>query len=63
MHNTIGEFARTRLMDIIERINKQEKVTDETLNKWHLLTSKIGDDLLRNLMKDRIQVYEKNRII
>ena len=63
MHNTIGEFARTRLMDIIERINKQEKVTDEILNEWHLLTSKIGDDLLRNLMKDRIQVYEKNRII
>ena len=61
MQNTIGEFARSKLMEIITRINNNEDVTDETLKKWKLLISKIGDDLLRNLLIDKVESYEKNR--
>lgn len=62
MQNTIGEFARSKLMEIITIINKNEKVSKEVINNWKLLISKIGDDLLRKLLTDKIEMYEKSRI-
>ena len=60
MQNTIGDFARSKIMNIISTINKSEIVSEETLSNWKLLVSKIGDDLLKNLLSDKITTYEKN---
>ena len=62
MQNTIGEFARTKIKEIVTKINNNEEVRVETLENWKLLISKVGDDLLRNLLTDKVFVYEKNRI-
>lgn len=62
MQNTIGEFARSKLTKIITIINNNEKVSKEVINNWKLLVSKIGDDLLRKLLTDKIEMYEKSRI-
>ena len=61
MKSTIGEFAKQKLKKIINTIDSEEVVTDEEIKKWKFLVSKIGDDLLRNLIKDKIELYEKNR--
>ena len=61
MQNTIGEFARTKIKEIVTRINNNEEVSVETLENWKLLTSKVGDDILRNLLTDKVLAYEKNR--
>lgn len=62
MQNTIGEFARSKIMEIINTINNNEKVSEDILSNWKLLVSKIGDDLLKNLLTDKIMAYEKNRL-
>lgn len=61
MKNTIGEFARTKILQIINTIDSDDVISDEKIKKWKFLVSKIGDDLLRNLIKDKIELYEKNR--
>lgn len=61
MKNTIGEFAKQKLLKIINTIDSKEVVSDEEIKKWNLLVSKIGDDLLKNLIRDKIELYEKNR--
>lgn len=61
MKNTIGEFARTKILQIINTIDSDDVISDEKIKKWKFLVSKIGDDLLRNLIKDKIEFYEKNR--
>lgn len=61
MANTIGEFARQKILQIINTIDSDEVISDEEVKKWELLVSKIGDDLLRNLIRDKIKIYEKNR--
>ena len=61
MQNTIGEFARSKIMEIVTAINNNEKVSDDALRTWKMLIAKIGDDLLRNLLKDKVAMYEKNR--
>ncbi|HBF68868.1 MAG TPA: hypothetical protein DDW20_06140 [Firmicutes bacterium] len=60
MQNTIGEFARSKLIEIIEQIDKRELVNSSTISEWKQLISKIGDELLRNLLEDKILKYEKN---
>ena len=62
MQNTIGEFSRSKIMEIITSINNKEKLKDKTIKKWKMLISKIGDDLLRNLLTDKVECYEKNRV-
>ena len=61
MKSTIGEFAKQKLKNIINTIDSEEVVTDEEIKKWKILVSKIGDDLLKNLIRDKIELYEKNR--
>lgn len=61
MKSTIGEFATQKLKKIINTIDSEEVVTDEEIRKWKILVSKIGDDLLKNLIRDKIELYEKNR--
>lgn len=61
MKSTIGEFAKQKLKKIINTIDSEEVVTDEEIRKWKILVSKIGDDLLKNLIRDKIELYEKNR--
>lgn len=60
MQNTIGEFAKAKLIEIIDKIDNKESVNSATLSEWKQLISKIGDDLLRNLLQDKILGYEKN---
>lgn len=63
MQNTIGQFAYDKLKSIIETIDRNEDVDGTVLKNWKLLISKIGDDLLKNLLSDKVLRYEKNRTI
>ena len=48
-------------MMFIAEVIDADVISDEKIKKWKFLVSKIGDDLLRNLIKDKIELYEKNR--
>lgn len=61
MKNTIGEFARQKLLKIIDKIDSKKSISEEEIKQWKLLISKIGDDLLKNLLYDKVLTYEKNR--
>ena len=64
MENTIGEFARSKIKKIITTI--KEKGKDGLSDDDNLLIDSIGDDLLKRLIKEMIDMretaisYEKN---
>ena len=60
MENTIGEFARVKLKEIINNIDKNKDIDEKQMKKYKKLISKVGDDLLRKLLEDKVKDYEKN---
>jgi len=60
MDNTIGEFARQKLLHIVKDLDSNKKIDDIQLKSYKKLISKVGDNLLRNLLEDKVNIYEKN---
>lgn len=60
MESTIGEGAKTRLEEMIRRLDCGETLPDGELNGYKRLVSCIGDDLLRKLLEERLEDYETN---
>lgn len=60
MDNTIGEFARQKLLHIVKDLGSNKKIGDIQLKSYKKLISKVGDNLLRNLLEDKVNIYEKN---
>lgn len=42
-------------------MDNEEEISADVINNWKLLVSKIGDDLLKSLVMEKISIYEKNR--
>ena len=63
MENTIGEFATQKLMKIVEELNNTKKIEESRLDSYKKLINKVGDDLLRKLLEDKVRMYEKSRYI
>ena len=63
MENTIGEFARQKLMKIVEDLDNNKKIDVSKLDSYKKLVNKVGDALLRKLLEDKVRMYENNKYI
>lgn len=52
MENTIGEFSRSKIQDVIEKLKSKNPISDDELGACKQLIEKVGDDLLKTLLTD-----------
>ena len=52
MENTIGEFSRSKIQNVIEKLKSRNPIPNDELETYKQLIEKVGDDLLRTLLAD-----------
>ena len=60
MSRFVGDFANSKLNDVIELLNREDILTEQQMNKAQKVISLIGDSFLRRMLLKKLNLRQGN---